>query len=158
MFPFTQESFDLHIDKRNILLWNSVTWLITLQTFSVIVSFSPLHPKWTRIAVLSYFAKCSSANPVVEVPNVSPPILRNVKLCIRRIASGFCFSEVHSNVSVKHSMFSLRIYEIKDSPLVCWSNFWKLSYFPPQFWRPRWDLNPGRRNSIIWHNSKQVAT
>ena len=78
-----------------------------------------LHPKWTHIAVLSYFAECLSANPVVELPNVSPPILWNVKLCIRGIASGFYFSEVHSNVSVNHSMFFLRIYEIKDSPLVC---------------------------------------
>ena len=39
----------------------------------------------------------------------------------RGIALGFCFSEVHSNVSVNHWMFFLHRYKTKDSPLVCWS-------------------------------------
>ena len=38
MLPFTQESFDLNVDKRNVLLWNKVTWLIT-PTFAMITLF-----------------------------------------------------------------------------------------------------------------------
>ena len=81
-------------------------------TFAMIMSFS--FTQWTRIAVLVILP-----NAYQLTLQFSPPILWNVKLCIRRIASGLCFSDVHLNVSVKHSMFFLNIYEIKDSPLVC---------------------------------------
>ena len=139
MFPFSRESFDLHIDKRNILLWKKVLLVAEKQgdlvdnnaNFCRDCVILSLPPKAACIAVLSSLDESLSAHPEVELPNVSPS-LWNAKLCIRGITDYFCFSEVHWNVSVNHWMFFLLSTKWK---ILLWyadrSTVWKLSSFLP---------------------------
>jgi len=71
MFPFSRESFDLHIDKRNILLWKKVLLVAEKQgdlvdntaNFCRDCVILSLPPKVACIAVLSSLDESLSAHP-----------------------------------------------------------------------------------------------